>query len=110
MSGMKRLPPNARVTDAPSALGTTSSAAQPKAQAQIVSSNDTHGATAEVKARYICSAGEGLWVSAKQVGDARPDQRLRLEGSSGLALRSGGAWLDSHRNGVTCNGTWQTQT
>ena len=106
---MKRFLPLAVLAAAAAAMPATSQAA-PTAKAELVGPIVTHGATADVKVHYVCRSGDMLWISAKQMGDARPDQRLHGEGSSMVALGSGGAWLDSHRNPITCDGTWQTQT
>jgi hypothetical protein len=80
-----------------------------KQQAEILGTvvrNDD--GTATVRARYICPEGFHLWVSAKQSENGRPDQRLRLEGSSQVAA----AWLQSHPtpDTFTCDGKWHTGT
>ena len=64
--------------------------------------------TASVTARYICSGGDHLWVSAKQSESGRPDPRLREEGSSEFAA----GWMQSHPDPseFTCDGKWHTGT
>ena len=106
---MKRLLPLAVLAAAAAAMPATSQAA-PTYKAEVLGPIVSHGETADVKVHYVCQSGDMLWISAKQMGDTKPDQRLRGEGSSMAALTSGGAWLDSHRNPITCNGKWQTQT
>jgi hypothetical protein len=66
---------------------------------------------ATVDARYICEGGEGahVWVSVKQAASRRPEQWLTEEGSGGQAMAEG-AWSHSHRNTVTCDGTWRVGT
>jgi hypothetical protein len=44
------------------------------------------------------------FISAKQVGSGRADQALRQEGSSQLAIESGGAWAMSHHSDLNCDG------
>jgi hypothetical protein len=63
---------------------------------------------AYVTARYVCEGGEGahVWVSVKQAGSGRPEQWLTEEGSGA----SSAAWSHSHRNAVTCDGTWHVGT
>jgi hypothetical protein len=59
-----------------------------------------------VQAIYRCTAIETepeLWVSVKQVGSRRADRALTAEGSSQLAISSGGDWSDSHRDPITCD-------
>ena len=92
----------------PAATATVAAAAPiAKAEAQIlgtvVTSDD---GTATVTARYVCPEGFHLWISAKQVEDRRPDPRLQEEGSSGISQ----AWLQSHPQTFTCDGTFRTQT
>lgn len=64
-----------------------------------------------VTARYICEGGDGahVWVSVKQSASRRPEAWLAEEGSGGRALAEG-AWSHSHRNPVTCDGTWNVGT
>ncbi len=62
--------------------------------------------TALVRARYVCAGGQHLWVSAKQVASRRRDARLEQEGSSAISA----AWLESHPQGFTCDGTKRTET
>src|SRR3954471_11560479 len=63
-----------------------------------------------VTANYTCPAGSEahLWVSAKQVATAAPDNGLQKEGSSGISA----AWLQRHpgANEFTCDGAWHTGT
>ena len=62
-----------------------------------------------VTGRYSCPAGEAhLWVSVKQVADARPDPALKQEGSSAISS----AWLERHPgpDEFTCDGTWHSGT
>ena len=67
---------------------------------------------AYVTARYICEGGDGAhtWASVKQASSALPEQWLTEEGSGGVALEDGGAWSHSHRNPVTCDGSWHVDT
>jgi hypothetical protein len=58
---------------------------------------------------YRCYGEGTLWVSVKQVGDRSKDPGLKEEGSSELAVTSGGAWSMSHRNGVNCDGRLHVQ-
>jgi hypothetical protein len=69
----------------------------------------TDPGVAWVTGRYSCPAGEAhLFVSVKQVADARPDPRLKLEGSSSISK----GWLERHPgpSEFTCDGTWHTDT
>lgn len=63
-----------------------------------------------VSGRYNCPAGEGaaLWVSVKQMANARPSRMLKEEGSSRFA----NAWLERHPDPseFTCDGTWHRGT
>ena len=64
---------------------------------------------ATVHARYICSGTPEqvhLWVSVKQTADRTADPRLSQEGSSAISA----AWSDSHRDPITCDGKWHTDT
>lgn len=64
---------------------------------------------AYVTGRYSCPAGEAhLWVSVKQMADARPDPALKQEGSSAIAA----AWLERHPDPseFSCDGTWHRGT
>jgi hypothetical protein len=58
---------------------------------------------------YRCYGQGTLWVSVKQVGDRSKDPALKEEGSSELAVTSGGAWSMSHRNDVDCDGRLHVQ-
>jgi hypothetical protein len=63
---------------------------------------------AEVTARYICQPEfNHLWVSAKQIADARPDKVLQGEGSAYSA-----DWWQSHPSPSTfhCDGEWHSDT
>ncbi len=62
--------------------------------------------TALVRARYQCSEGDVLWVSAKQVASRRRDPILEQEGSSANSA----AWLQTHSMAFTCDGTKRTET
>src|SRR3712207_3279098 len=57
--------------------------------------------TALVRARYVCAVVQHLWISAKQVASRRRDPRLEQEGSSAISA----AWLQSHPQSFTCDGT-----
>ena len=61
---------------------------------------------ANLSARYACEEGVHLWVSAKQAADSRYDPRLEQEGSSQYSA----AWLQSHPQNFTCDGTARTQS
>jgi len=59
-----------------------------------------------LQAIYRCTAVQTqpeLWVSVKQVGSRRADPQLTADGSSHLAISSGGDWSDSHRNALDCD-------
>ena len=88
------------------------SARTPTTYAQVVSVKKTGPTTANVKAIYRCTSASGepghLWVSIKQKGDAKADPALMGEGSSELAIESGGVWSDSHRDLATCDGKVHT--
>lgn len=81
---------------------------QGKTQAQVVGPVRITGpGQAEVTARYICQPEfNHLWVSAKQVADRHPDQRLQGEGSSDIAA----GWEQSHPANFTCDGAWHTDS
>jgi hypothetical protein len=66
---------------------------------------------AYVTARYICEGGDGAhtWASVKQAASALPEQWLTEEGSGARAMAEG-AWSHSHRNAVTCDGSWHVDT
>lgn len=91
--------------------GIGSAAATPKVKSQaqvlgpVVLNQD---GTASVTARYICSEGFHLWVSAKQSADGRPDSRLQEEGSSQHAA----GWMQRHPepSEFSCDGKWHTGT
>ena len=78
----------------------------PHARATFIGAIQESGKTATLKASYRCGSGKVLWVSAKQSASGNADPRLVKEGSSKVAA----AWLESHRNGVTCNGKSHTAT
>jgi hypothetical protein len=78
----------------------------PNAEATFLGSIDARPASAKLRVRYTCAAGEGLWVSAKQSRSGRRDRRLTREGSSEVAA----SWLQSHRNRFVCDGTSHTAT
>src|SRR3954452_3334433 len=60
--------------------------------------------TATLKVRYTCKSGTTLWISLKQSKKADKAKALTKEGSSKVAA----AWLQSHRNPVTCDGQKHT--
>jgi hypothetical protein len=60
--------------------------------------------TAVLKVTYQCSHGDTLWVSAKQLANGKRAAALTKEGSSKAAR----AWLQSHRNPITCDGSSHT--
>ena len=60
--------------------------------------------TAVLKVAYQCSRGDTLWISAKQLANAKRSSVLTKEGSSQAAK----TWLQSHRNPIVCNGQPQT--
>jgi hypothetical protein len=60
-------------------------------------------------ALYRCYGEGTLWVSVKQTGDRTRNPALAEEGSSELAVSSGGAWSMSHRNSVDCDGRLHVQ-
>ncbi len=85
----------------------TASAADPFANASVRNYITRNGdGTATVRATYICPEGFHLWVSAKQSATGRYDGRLEEEGSSAVAA----AWLQSHPDDFTCDGTRHTQS
>jgi hypothetical protein len=63
-----------------------------------------NGSAATLRVRYRCSAGDTLWVSAKQSATAKRDPKLTKEGSSKISA----AWLQSHRNKIACDGAFHT--
>lgn len=97
------------VLGASAGLSAPSSAA-PSARAEILGPVRIDGDVATVTAHYVCEASEHLWVSAKQVGDRRPDRRLQQPGSSGVVAATGGGWWQSHPANFTCDGEWHTDT
>ena len=66
----------------------------------------TGAGTATLSARYACEEGVHLWVSAKQAAGGRYDARLTQGGSSQYSA----AWLQSHPENFTCDGTARTQS
>lgn len=62
------------------------------------------GSTAVLKVTYQCAKGSVLWISAKQLANGKQSSSLTKEGSSKIAK----AWLQSHRNPITCDGSSQT--
>ena len=78
-------------------------------QTGVVRIDPNNPQVACVTGNYSCPAGFAhLFVSVKQVADGRPDNNLKLEGSS--AISSG--WLERHPgpDEFTCDGTWHTGT
>jgi hypothetical protein len=61
---------------------------------------------ATLKVRYSCKTGSVLWISLKQAKSAKKDKALKAESSSKVAA----AWLQSHRNPITCDGAKHTAT
>jgi hypothetical protein len=61
---------------------------------------------ATLKVRYSCATGSTLWISLKQAKAADKDPALKKEGSSAVSA----AWLQSHRNKITCDGKNRTAT
>jgi hypothetical protein len=59
---------------------------------------------AKLKVKYSCKSGTTLWISLKQSKSGKKDPALKKEGSSQVAA----AWLQSHRNKITCDGTKRT--
>ena len=90
--------------------GVASAKAPPKDMASVLSVKiDKNDPTvAHIKASYRCYSASGepghLWVSIKQTGDRTADPGLTEEGSSYLAITSGGVWSDSHRDTAICDG------
>jgi hypothetical protein len=62
--------------------------------------------TASLKVKYSCKTGSTLWISLKQSKSGKKDPALKKEGSSKAAA----AWLQSHRNPITCDGKSHTAT
>ena len=60
--------------------------------------------SATLKVRYSCKSGSTLWISLKQSKTGKKDAALKKEGSSKAAA----AWLQSHRNPITCDGATHT--
>jgi hypothetical protein len=78
-------------------------------QIGVVRIDHNNPGIAYVTGRYTCPRGPAhLFVSVKQVASGRPDNRLKLEGSS--SITSG--WLERHPgpSEFTCDGTWHTGT
>jgi hypothetical protein len=63
-----------------------------------------HGRKASLTVQYSCTAGDTLWISAKQSKSGKRDKRLKAESSSEVAA----TWLDSHRNPITCDNAAHT--
>src|SRR4051794_6193334 len=61
-------------------------------------------ASAKLKVRYSCKSGDTLWISLKQTKSGKKSKALKKEGSSEVAA----AWLQSHRNPITCDGAKHT--
>jgi hypothetical protein len=78
----------------------------PNGRATFVGTIQSSGKNATLKARYQCSSGEALWVSAKQTKSGLSATRLMKEGSSKGSV----GWLESHRNKFVCNGKMHTGT
>lgn len=68
---------------------------------------------ASVKVTYRCTTADTTsphsFISYKQVGSRKSDPNLMKEGSSQLAISTGGAWAMSHRNTLVCDSTVRTQ-
>jgi hypothetical protein len=77
----------------------------PATTAKAIGKAERHGkASATLKVRYTCDTGTTLWISLKQTKAADKDPALKKEGSSAAAS----AWLQSHRNPITCDGRAHT--
>ena len=77
----------------------------PAKTAKAVSDVTRHGKkSATLKVKYSCKTGSTLWISLKQMKSGKKDNALKKEGSSAAAA----AWLESHRNKITCDGTKRT--
>ena len=105
---MKKFLAVAALAVASIAAGGVASAKSPSTFAQVISVKKTGPTTAVVRAQYRCTSESGepghLWVSIKQTGDRKADPALMGEGSSELAIESGGVWSDSHRDLAICDG------
>jgi hypothetical protein len=106
----KHLLPVVAVALATAALPATAPAATkkpPKPYAEVLGAIEASpdGTTATMRVRYRCNSGDHLWVSAKESASGKKDWDLRKEGSSAIAA----AWLQSHRNTYTCDGTKRTE-
>src|SRR4051812_10634866 len=75
--------------------------AKPLGSAQIAKK----GSKATLRVRYSCKTGDTLWISLKQSKSGKKDPALKKEGSS----QASAAWLDSHRNKITCDGKKYTK-
>jgi hypothetical protein len=74
------------------------------AKATFLGPVKTKGKTATLRVKYQCSKGAVLWISAKQTKSAKKAKSLTKEGSSKVSS----AWLQSHRNKITCDGKAHT--
>ncbi|MEA2303292.1 MAG: hypothetical protein QOH43_572 [Solirubrobacteraceae bacterium] len=107
---IKRMLPAAIVVLATAALPIAASAQQsgsdPTARAKFKGEIETsaNGTQGTLRVRYRCSAGDTLWISAKQTANGKKDKALELDGSSQAAA----SWLQSHRNPITCDGKSHT--
>jgi hypothetical protein len=101
---------------APLAAAAPASAAAPKTFAAIVGAAklDPGGLSGTIRIQYRCTTEDHTsphsFVSVKQVGSRKLDRNLSEEGSSALAVGSGGAWAMSHRNPMNCDSKVHTQT
>jgi hypothetical protein len=60
---------------------------------------------ATLKVKYSCKTGSVLWISLKQAKGGKKNKALKAEGSSKVSA----AWLQSHRNKITCDGKSHTK-
>ena len=90
----------------PVAASAQQSGSDPTARASFQGEIETsaNGTQGTLRVRYRCSAGDTLWISAKQTANGKPSGALKLEGSSQVAA----SWLQSHRNPITCDGRKHT--
>ena len=99
----------------PIAIAASPVDAAPTTYAQIsgsvhLNANKTSG---YVNVIYRCTTADHTsphsFISVKQKGDRKADPHLSDEGSSMLAVGSGGAWAMSHRNTMNCDSKVHTQ-
>jgi hypothetical protein len=91
------------------AVPTSSHSGANAVQTGVVRIDPNDPTIAYVTGNYKCPEGPAhLFVSVKQVADAHPDPKLKLEGSSSISS----GWLERHpeQSEFTCDGTWHTGT